>query len=306
MYSKYALSQTAIYYGANTMRKLERLLNKADNFKKAGRFEEAINELTKALNIAPCDPDVYLSFALTYDAMEDFERSITYFKKAIELDPKDAYIWTQFGITLGRMGQYSDAFAIFEEALAIEPDYTVARWNLALTYRAFGCYENALAEFTKCIKGDPDSDYIKSEVHYQLGLCYFDMGWTLEALSEFKRQVELFPEDVWAHFSIGNCYSDCGWVEESESKYKEIIKARPDFVPAYNSLAMSLTEKCWYDEALDVLRTALEFSPEDKLIKDNIEYVQSLKDNEDGFKGVMMLSFVIQILKKRQFLKNSR
>jgi len=175
------------------MGRLERILNKADNFKESERFEEAIRELIKALKIAPHDPDVYLSFALTYDAMEEFETAVAYFKKALELGPKDCYILTQFGITLGRMGRYSDALTVFEGALTIEPSYVVAKWNLALTLRAIGCYEDALSEFMQCIRTDMDSDYIKSEVHYQIGLCYFDMGWAPEALREFNKQVETFP-----------------------------------------------------------------------------------------------------------------
>lgn len=298
------LATHSVYRGRkHNMGRLERLLNKADNFKESGRFEEAIKELKKAMRIAPRDPDVYLSFALTYDAMEEFKSSILYFKKAIEIAPEDSYIWTQLGITLGRMGSYAEALAVLHKALTIEPNYTVARWNLALTYRALGCYEDALTELTECANSDPDSDYVKGEIHYQLGLCYFDMGWTLEALREFKRQTELFPDDVWAHLSVGNCYMDSGWIDESIGKYKEIINASPDFVPAYNSLALSLVEKGWYDEALDVLKTALEFAPDDESIKEHIEYIQSLKDDEGGFKG-LILYIVLQILKGKHSSKN--
>jgi tetratricopeptide (TPR) repeat protein len=172
-----------------------------------------------------------------------------------------------------------------------------------LTYRTIGCYEDALSAFLECINLDPDSEYIKGEVHYQLGLCYFDMGWTLEALREFKKQVELFPDDVWAHLSIGNCYLDHGWTDESISKYKEIISVYPDFIPAYNSLALSLAEKGWYDDALDVLKTALQIAPDDESVKDNIDYIQSLKDDEDGFKGIM-LYIILQLLKRKQSIKN--
>ena len=50
------------------MGRLERLLNKADDFKEEGHFNEALTELKKAIEIAPYDPDVHLSIALTYDA----------------------------------------------------------------------------------------------------------------------------------------------------------------------------------------------------------------------------------------------
>jgi tetratricopeptide (TPR) repeat protein len=286
------------------MGRLDRILNKADNFKETGRFHEALRELTKALKIAPHDPDVYLSFALTYDAMGELETSIFYFGKALELDSSDPYIWTQCGITFARLGQHKDAFDAFERALTIEPNYAMAKWNLALTYRAIGCYEDAISEFISCTLLDSDQDYIKEEIHYQLGLCYFDMGWTSEALKELKKHVDLFPGDMWAQLSIGNCYLDLGWVDESMSKYKEIISLCPDFVAAYNSLAFSMVEKGWYDEALEVLRMAQEVAPEDESIKENIDYIQSLKDDEDGFKGLALFSVILRALNKKQTLKN--
>jgi tetratricopeptide (TPR) repeat protein len=130
------------------------------------------------------------------------------------------------------------------------------------------------------------------------------MGWTREALNELRDHVELFPNDLWAHHSIGNCYLDFGWIDESIDKYKKIISACPDFVPAYNSLAFSMAEKGWYDEALEVLRTALQIAPEDESIRDSMDYIQSLKDDEDGFKGIMLFSLLLQILNKKQMLKN--
>ena len=105
------------------MGRLERLLNKADDFKEAGRFEEALKELNKATEIAPYDPDVYLSIALTYDAMEDFETSIHYFKKSLNLNSEDPYIWTQLGITLSRMSRYGESINAFEHALDIDPSH---------------------------------------------------------------------------------------------------------------------------------------------------------------------------------------
>jgi tetratricopeptide (TPR) repeat protein len=236
--------------------------------------------------------------------MEEFETSVFYFRKALELGPKDSYIWTQFGITLARMGRYKYAFDAFQKALTIEPNYIIAKWNLALTYRAIGCYEDAISEFVTCMELESESEYIKDEIHYQLGLCYFDMGWTKEALNELRDHVELFPNDLWAHHSIGNCYLDFGWIDESIDKYKKIISACPDFVPAYNSLAFSMAEKGWYDEALEVLRTALQIAPEDESIRDSMDYIQSLKDDEDGFKGIMLFSLLLQILNKKQMLKN--
>ncbi|MFQ5786922.1 MAG: tetratricopeptide repeat protein [Thermodesulfobacteriota bacterium] len=286
------------------MGRLERLLNKADNFKEAGRFDEALNELSKAMRIAPHDPDVYLSIALTYDCMGDFDHSIKYFKNALHLSPEDSYLWTQFGVTLSRMGRNNVALEIFQHALTLDPDYTFARWNRALTHRALGCYEDSISDFIKCIQSQNDSEFIKNEIHYQLGLCYFDMGWTKEALRELQTQIELYPYDTWAQLAIGNCYLDFGWIDESINKFKEIIGFFPDFIPAYNSLALSLAEKGWFDEALDVLRSGLKIAPHDESLIDNFNYIESLMNDEDGNRGMILLSIMLQIIKRRQFFKN--
>ena len=287
------------------MGRLDRLLTKADNFKEAGRYEEAISELTKALEIAPHDPDVYLSFALTYDSMGTFKQSIQCFKKAIDINPNDPYLWSQLGITLSRIGRCQDALEAFHHALNLDPDCTLARWNRALTFRVLGCYEDSVHDLVACAKSNTNSDYIKNEIHYQLAQCYFDMGWTIESLNELHKHVEMFPNDYWAHLSIGNCYQDLGWIDESISKFDEILGAYPDFIPAYNSLAMSLAEKGWYDEALEVLRTALGIAPNDESLTESINYIDSLKNDDDGNKGLMLLSLILKVIRRNQETNNS-
>ncbi len=126
------------------------------------------------------------------------------------------------------------------------------------------------------------------------------MGWTREALLEFRKHVETCPNDNWAHLSIGNCYFDFGWIDESAAKFREVIGASPGFIPAYNSLALSLAEKGWYDDALEVLRAAQQIAPNDESVKDNMDYIQSLKDDDDGNKGIALLSLIMQLLKNRK------
>ena len=79
-----------------------------------------------------------------------------------------------------------------------------------------------------------------------------------------------------------------------------VISASPSFIPAYNSLALSLAEKGWYDDALEVLRAALRIAPEDESVKDNIDYIQSLKDDDDGNKGLVLLFLIMELIRNRK------
>lgn len=282
------------------MGRLEKLLNKAINFTEIGKCEEALKILGKARIIAPDDSEVYNSYALTYDAMNNFELSIASYQKALSLNSKDPHIYTQYGITLCRMGHVNEAIQKLTKALLISPGFIMAKWHLGLCYKMIGFYDESLGAFKECLEpGNPDFDYVKEEVYYQIGLCYFDMGWTQEALKYFRLQLQNNPYDDWSLLSIGNCYFDLGWIDESIETFKNVIKIKPDFITAYSSLAASYTEKGWYDEAIDVLREAQMIAPEDESIKDNIDYIESLRD-ENGKNSLVFLSIITDIIEKKK------
>ena len=58
------------------MNKLDRLLNKADQFKESGKFKEALSTLSKANKLSPNDPYVYLSYAVTKGIRKVYVRII--------------------------------------------------------------------------------------------------------------------------------------------------------------------------------------------------------------------------------------
>lgn len=276
------------------MGRLDRLLNKADSLSETGRFDEALKVLDKAYRLAPDEPEVYLSIALTYDAMEQYQSSNIFFEKTLELNPEDENVLTHYGTTLCKQNRFEDALSLYEKALSIDPGNTFAKWQSGLAYRQLGFYEDALRIFIQCLGNNNLPEYLKEEIYYQIGLCYYDMGWMIEAIKEFNRHLSLNPDDQWAKLSIGNCYFDMGWIDDSISKFKELLNSNPDFIPAYNALAFSFAEKGWYGEALDTLRMAQTIDPNDQTIKDSIEYIESLLD-DDGGKALIFLALLMEI-----------
>jgi len=138
----------------------------------------------------------------------------------------------------------------------------------------------------ECLKNDLEQ--FIDEIHYQLGLGYYDMGWTKEAIREFRIHLEIVPDDLWGNLSLGNCFLDVGWIDESIRKFQEIINSNPNFIPSYNALALSFAEKGWYKEALEVLKDAQKISPEDQTIKDSIDYIDSLIDDSNNNKMLLV------------------
>ena len=278
------------------MNKLDRLLNKADQFKESGKFKEALSTLSKANKLSPNDPYVYLSYAVTFDMMEQFHHSLKYYSLALNLKENDPKILTQYGITLCRLNRIDEAIHVFIRSIGIDPGYSLAVWHLAIAYKATGLYEEAIGLFEQCMKEDYDQYY--DEIHYQLGQCYFDMGWPLEAVKQFRDHTDIIPEDSWAYLSLGNCYFDMGWLDESIEKFKEVLGFDPEFIPSYNALALSYAEKGWYSEALDILREAHKISPDDQSVKDNMDYIESMIDDD---KNKLLVLFLMLLTIKSKF-----
>ncbi len=281
------------------MNKLDRLLNKADQFNESGKFKESLSTLRKANKLSPKDPYVYLSFAVTFDMMEEFEYSLKYYSMALNIKENDPKILTQYGITLCRINRPDEAINILIRSIEINPEYSLAKWHLAIAYKFTGIFEEAIKLFEDCFSSDYEQYF--DEIHYQLGLCYFDMGWTMEAMKQFQKHLNIVPDDSWAGLSLGNCYFDLGWLDESIKKFKDIICLDSEFIPSYNALALSYAERGWYSEAIDVLREAQRIAPDDQSVKDNMDYIESLID--DGSNSLIILKILIEICKLRQRLE---
>lgn len=282
------------------MGRLERLLSNALNFTELGHYDNALKILDKANKLFPDDPEVFLSYALAYDAAENFSLSIIYYSKALALKPTDPHIYTQLGITFFKMNNPREAIIHFEKALDLDADYYLAKWHLALTYKTIGMYEDSLRVFKECymIKSS-DSHYFEQEINFQIGQCYYDMGWTHDALKYYRFQLEITPNDDWAMLSVGNCYLDFGWVEEAIKVFKVTITNSSSFIPAYSALALAYTENGWFDDAIDILRQAEKICPEDQSIKDNIDYIDSLKD-DNGKNNLLFFSLLAELLENRK------
>ena len=60
-----------------------------------GRFDEAISEIGKALDLDPLSPVVHVAGALVYYYARQYEKSLEMCQKALELDPnfRAAHVW---------------------------------------------------------------------------------------------------------------------------------------------------------------------------------------------------------------------
>ncbi len=85
-----------------------------------------------------------------------FDEAIAEGKRAIELDPLSPIINADQGVTLCGARRYAEAIAQFNKALANDPTFAYAQQNLAITLQAKGDLRGALAEYEKAKQNSDD------------------------------------------------------------------------------------------------------------------------------------------------------
>jgi cytochrome c-type biogenesis protein CcmH/NrfG len=125
--------------------------------------DRAIAAFTRALEIAPRDPDVLRGAAnLRYDRNEHRE-AIALFERYLALRPDDASARTDLGTMYFHAGDPDRAIVVYREVLAKDPSFLQAHYNLAITYHRKGDAKAALASL-ETARGLAKDDTVRTQI----------------------------------------------------------------------------------------------------------------------------------------------
>jgi tetratricopeptide (TPR) repeat protein len=93
--------------------------------------------------------------AATLGKLGRYEEALADFNRALELAPDDAYALAGRGATLRKLGRYDEALADLNRALALAPTYVYALSRRGATYANLGRHEEALADFSRALELEP-------------------------------------------------------------------------------------------------------------------------------------------------------
>ena len=102
----------------------------------------------------------YSNRGYAYRSKRQYDEAIADLTKAIEIDPRDADAYNNRGYAYRRKGQLDQAIADLTKALEIDPKLVNAYSNRGAAYEDKKEYERAISDYSKAIEIDPgDADY---------------------------------------------------------------------------------------------------------------------------------------------------
>ena len=113
----------------------------------------------------------------------------------------------------------------------------------------------------------------EGEAHLSLGTYFYNQKQLDRALDEYRRSVQLNPDNPAAHFNLGLVYFDRKDYDAAEREYRTALELDPGFDLAYNNLGtLHLVQKN-YQQAEKDFQDALRHNPEDLKARVNLGHI---------------------------------
>jgi len=227
-----------------TSKDIEKYITLGDNYFKEGKFDEAIAEYKKAMNIKPRD-----------DILNKLGQVHQQKRLAGKAEGQTAEIdtFTSEEKTLDTMTGTTESDEIDQESSIDE------LYDRGISYYDKGMIDKAIEEFKEVLELDPDD----VETHYHLGNAYADKGMPDEAILIYKKVIEINPEFIDAYLSLGTLYLDMDLVDEAISQCKQAISANPDDSFLCFHLGEAYIRNEQYEEAITAFNNAISINPMD-------------------------------------------
>lgn len=213
-----------------------------------------------------------------------WEDARKFYKKAVELDPSfataygylaNAYSW--LGDTKARNEAYEKARALLEKTSGREKLYLEASialyfegnpvkyvnilngivekyprekrayFSLGYYYQNRGKGDQAIEEYKKVLELDPNNGLTLN----QLGYTFAEKENYEKAIEYFKRYASAYPADANPYDSIGEIYYLMGRLDDAAAKFKDAVDVKSDFYNSYNKIGYIYALKESYPLAID-------------------------------------------------------
>ncbi|GAB4338637.1 MAG: hypothetical protein Kow0099_12930 [Candidatus Abyssubacteria bacterium] len=260
---------------------------RANELYEQGKYEEAVSEYLRALDLSPASVEVLNNLGSTYSALKQYDEAKAALKKARMLDPDNETINHNLDVlaSIERAEQPADMKRITsiaqdpeteqetDEAQESENDPPVPAPSDVKTPAqqepptdtASSAPPDAHPSPEKDTEQRPrlplESSPAPPEDHFALGVIKEKEGNLKEALIHYREAVRVNPSNAIAQYNLGNVYYRLGNYHSAIECYNAALNADPSLAMAMNNIGVSYYRLGKLTEATDAWKRALEIDP---------------------------------------------
>lgn len=223
----------------------------------AGRLEEAIAVLERALACGAETRTTLELLALVHRARFDYAAAVTAYRRALALAPDDVELLMQLGNVLIDQGRVEQAIDAFQALRELRPMWPLPSFMLARALRQRRQARDAVASLHRALALDPAS----AEGHTELGALQQSQGELAAAICHSEAAYALDPNQLAALSNVGYLMYVAGRFADALGCYDRVIAQRPEFANLHLNRALALRGLGRIAQAVQSFQCALALEP---------------------------------------------
>jgi len=197
-----------------------------------GHTDEAIEELSRAVELAPESLEARVALGLTYELQGRFDQAAAHYEEALLLDPLNPRLYHHAARAYIAGNDLMKAAMQYQTILDLVPNDFEAIMGLVRVWilqRQFDRALGLLAEKLKTLGHPP-------ELYVALGILYRQMEEHEEAMRAFERALALRTDYTQAHFYLAAEFDQLGRKELARARLRRTLELDPHHADAMNYL----------------------------------------------------------------------
>ena len=170
-----------------------------------------------------------------------------------------AFLLPAFGaLAWHQQRAYVGLEALWRDTIRKNPHAWMAHNNLGSVLAKKGRLDEAVTRFRKALEVKPDH----AGAHNGLGVVLRSQGKLVEAIHHYRRALQIAPDHADAYCNLGLAFQLQGKLDEAIRSYREGLRLDPTVVEARNNLGGALAGQSQLEEAIRHFREVLRLKPD--------------------------------------------
>jgi len=230
------------------------------------KWRDTITLFTYTINVSPDNYFDHINLATEYDKINDLDKALYHINLTLKSKPAYAEAHVKKGEVLQEQGHLAMADKCAQQAIKFKPKLPSAHHLLAKLLIERKQYTRALTHIQLTI----DDDHEKASAYNTQGNALDRMGRALDAVSAYRRAVELDPDNIGFAFNLGVCLTKIKKYPSAVSTLQQVAKAQPNNFEAQLYLAISLDKTGRHEQSLSHYLQVIELQPGHVLARANL------------------------------------
>jgi tetratricopeptide (TPR) repeat protein len=200
--------------------------------------EGAAELLARAVEVDPSFALAHYHLGVVHLALGNRWKAAAQFRAATQVDPTVPEPFKSLGdlFLSSPRRLFDQAIEAYQRAISIRPHYADAHVGLGDAKAAKGEHEAAIGHYQKALSLDP----LNARVQFALGKIYYtEKGLYYEAVSAYKKAIELDQYFLDARMGLGEIYEEKGLYKDAVAEYKKVIDVDAKHTAAHYNLALA-------------------------------------------------------------------